>query len=342
MSSVIPNSFRKLVVKKLSPIFQEAVDIVNQNLFRPRQKEVLVKNKFVGINASDVNVAAGRYFMDNRTFPLDIGFEGIGEIVDIGDDVCDLKYGEPVMHMKLGAFSEYMYIPAQEVIPVATLNPELMPLLVGGTTASLSLDKCGQIVPGEKVLITAAAGGTGHIAVQWAKNAGCHVIGTCSSAEKVTFLKSIGCDRPINYKKESLEQVLKDEYPKGIDVIWESIGGSMFDILHKRLATKGRLIVVGAMSSYAKESLNHAVKDDLLVKLLTRSSTLSGFFLLHYTADIPHYMSLLVRQYHEQRLKLQIDDGSSEGKKFEGLEDIIRAVEYLQHGKNKGKVIVAL
>lgn len=342
MHAAIPNTFKKLVVTKLSPIFKEAVDIVHQNLVKPRSKEVLIKNRYVGINASDVNVTAGQYFHEKNKFPYDIGFEGIGEIVDIGDGVCDLKYGDPVMHLKFGAFSEYMYISADEVIPVGSLNPQLMPLLVGGTTASLSLDKCGKIVPGEKVLITAAAGGAGHIAVQWAKNIGCHVIGTCSSAEKVKFLESIGCDRPINYKKESLEKIFKEEYSEGLDVIWETVGGSIFDVLLQHLAIKGRLIIVGATSSYLTKNLNHIIRKDLLIKLLTQSSTLSGFFLPHYASDIPHYMSLLVRQHHEQNLKTIIDDGSSHGKRFEGLEDVARAVEFLHSGKNTGKVIVTL
>lgn len=63
--------------------------------------------------------------------------------------------------------------------------------------------------------ITAAAGGTGQFAVQIAANMGCHVIGTCSSEEKVAFLKSIGCTRAINYKAENLDEVLTKEYPKG-------------------------------------------------------------------------------------------------------------------------------
>jgi len=66
-----------------------------------------------------------------------------------------------------------------------------------------------------KVLVTAAAGGTGVFAVQLAKLAGNHVIGTCSSDEKIQMLKQLGCDRVINYKKENMAQVLKTEYPDG-------------------------------------------------------------------------------------------------------------------------------
>jgi len=72
------------------------------------------------------------------------------------------------------------------------------------------------LLTGETVLVTAAAGGTGQFAVQLAKLAGCHVIGTCSSPSKVKLLKELGCDRVINYNEEKLGQVLKAEYPKGL------------------------------------------------------------------------------------------------------------------------------
>lgn len=68
---------------------------------------------------------------------------------------------------------------------------------------------------GETVVVTAAAGGTGQFAVQLAKLAGCHVIGTCSTPEKAALLANLGCDRVINYNEESLGDVLSKEYPKG-------------------------------------------------------------------------------------------------------------------------------
>lgn len=87
--------------------------------------------------------------------------------------------------------------------------------MVCGLTAAIGLDCVGQIKAGDKVLITAPAGGTGHIGVQWAKAKGAHVIGTTSSAEKAAFLKSIGVDHVINYKEEDLSTALTRDYPEG-------------------------------------------------------------------------------------------------------------------------------
>ncbi|GIY99879.1 hypothetical protein CEXT_21771 [Caerostris extrusa] len=78
MSFAIPRTFRKIVVQKLTPVFKDAVQIVQQNVVPPRSREVLIKNKFLGINASDINASAGHYFKKNSELPFDIGFEGIG------------------------------------------------------------------------------------------------------------------------------------------------------------------------------------------------------------------------------------------------------------------------
>jgi NADPH-dependent curcumin reductase CurA len=75
----------------------------------------------------------------------------------------------------------------------------------------------------EKVFISAAAGGLGHICVQWAKLRGCHVVGTCSTKEKSDMLKKLGCDRVINYKQENIDEVLTKEYPVSHQLIRELI-----------------------------------------------------------------------------------------------------------------------
>jgi prostaglandin reductase 3 len=125
------------------------------------------------------------------------------------------------------AFGEYQLLNEKLCIPVPYASPEILPVMVSGLTASIALEQCGNLKIGKTVLVTAglfflkiyflAAGATGQFAVQFAKLAGCHVIGTCSSESKVKFLKSLGVDRAINYKKENLKNVLKKEYPKGLE-----------------------------------------------------------------------------------------------------------------------------
>jgi NADPH-dependent curcumin reductase CurA len=126
-----------------------------------------------------------------------------------------------------GAFAEYVLAPENMCVKIPTPDTKFMTIF-SAVTASIGLEQVGEMKKGETVLVTAAAGGTGQFAVQFAKLAGCHVIGTCSSPSKVEFLKSIGCDRVINYKSENLRAVLKKEYSRGF------VSSSIWPPLHFR------------------------------------------------------------------------------------------------------------
>ncbi|ESO99105.1 hypothetical protein LOTGIDRAFT_201415 [Lottia gigantea] len=336
----LPKTMRKIVAFQFSPKFRESTKITEVPVPTPGPSEVLVRNRYVGINASDINYTAGRYDQTLK-LPFDTGFEGIGEVVGVGDG-SKLKIGQTVIYLNYGAFSEYKTV--KNVIPLPSLKAEFLPLILSGLTASISLDKVGEIKSGETVLVTAAAGGTGQFAVQWAKNAGCHVIGTCSSDEKVDFLKSIGCDRPINYKTEVLKDVLKAEYPKGIDVIYESIGGEMFDTCVNSLAVKGRLIIIGYISGYeTQKGFTPSRLATLPQKLLPISASVRGFFLFNWSKDYSEYMMKLIQLLAENKIMSVVDNGQSvKPGGFKGLDDISDAIEYMYSGKNKGKIVVEI
>ena len=186
--------------------------------------------------------------------PFDAGFESLATIEEVGKNVKNYKKGDSVAVTSFGAFSEYQYIKENKCVKVPSPDPSFLPLLVSGLTASLALECVGNISSNQTVLVTAAAGATGSFAVQLAKLKGNHVIGTCSSDDKVAFLKSLGCDRVINYKKEDLDSVLSNEYPKGVNLVYESVGGDTYETCVNHLAIKGTLIVIGMISSYQDQS----------------------------------------------------------------------------------------
>ncbi|XP_030192360.1 prostaglandin reductase 3 isoform X2 [Lynx canadensis] len=246
--------------------------------------------------------------------------------------------------MAPGSFAEYTVVPATAAAPVASVKPEYVTVPVSGTTAYISLKELGGLSEGKKVLVTAAAGGTGQFAVQLAKKAKCHVIGTCSSDQKSAFLKSIGCDRPINYNAEHVGTVLKQEYPKGVDVVYESVGGAMFDLAVDALATKGRLIVIGFISGYQTPTGLAPVRAGTLpAKLLKKSASVQGFFLNHYRSDCQAAVEHLLQMCVDGDLVCEVDLGdlSAEGR-FIGLESVFRAVDYMYMGKNTGKIVLEL
>ncbi|XP_072317073.1 prostaglandin reductase 3-like [Eucyclogobius newberryi] len=342
--TAIPGAMKKLVVTELSPRFREAVALQTVAVPTPGNEELLVRNRFVGINASDINYSAGRYDPTVKP-PFDAGFEGIGEVIGLGLRASsEYTIGDTVAYFRNGAFAEYTVVPAKESIRVPLVKPEFLTLLVSGATAYIALKRLGDLTKGETVLVTAAAGGTGQFAVQFAKQAGCHVIGTCSSNEKAGFLKSIGCDRPINYKMENLGEVLRKEYPKGIDVVYESVGGNTLELAVNCLAQKGRLIVIGFISGYQSASGIPAFKGATLpVKLLQKSASMRGFFLPHFLSDYGAALAKMMQMMAKGQLVSEVDCGDLEEEgRFSGLESVFRAVDYMYAGKNLGKVVVEL
>ncbi|GMF09081.1 unnamed protein product [Phytophthora lilii] len=222
------------------------------------------------------------------------------------------------------------------VVKVPAPTPDALPLIVCGSSASIALEQVGEMKSGETVLVTAAAGGTGQFVVQLAKLAGNHVIGTTSSDAKAAHLKSIGCDRVINYNTENVDEVLKKEYPKGVDLVFESVGGDLFRTIVDNMAVKGRIIAFGHISGYhgAKDSFTAS---ELVPKLLFKSASLRGFISGHYRDQFHPHMQRLLKLIADKKLVPGIDPV-----KFEGLESIPDAIDYMYARKNMGKVVVKL
>ena len=153
--------YRKLIATALSTNFREVVTVQSLPIPAPSSGQVLVRNRFVGINATDINITAGRYSRDTSP-PQELGLESVGEVVAVGTGSSHgYKLGDPVAVFKNGTFSEYILLNEDHVIPLPGCSPKYLPLLVSGLAASISLEQVGEIKKGDKVLVTAAAGGTG-------------------------------------------------------------------------------------------------------------------------------------------------------------------------------------
>ncbi|RCH89173.1 hypothetical protein CU097_010431 [Rhizopus azygosporus] len=334
-----PTTFRKLQAIEVGNDFSKVTRVVTVNyqdlVDNLKKNQVVVKNLYVGINASDINFTNGKYIPGIKP-PFDVGFEALGQIVAVGSAIPKDKIGSFVLYTQYGAFAEYCAVVHKMTIPVPNGNPQLLGLLTSGLTASIALTETGRMTKNETVLVTAAAGGAGQIAVQLAKLAGNHVIGTCSSDDKVAMLKELGCDRVINYKKEDFKTVMKKEYPRGVDIVFESIGGNFFDICLKSLAVRGRLIVIGTLSSYSTKDGMQGDKVDTL-KLLGTSRTVAGFFLPDYSHLHGKHMKSMIELLNQGKLKVLIDSPGTTG-----IDHVADGVAYLYSGKNKGKVVVPL
>ncbi len=331
-----PKTYKKLVATELTTDFRAAATIVEAPFPEPGPGDVVVKNEFAGVNATDVNITAGRYD-PGASLPFDLGAEASGVIVATGSAVKHVKEGDAVVTFNLGGgYRAYNVLPARHVIPVPAPSPEALTVAVSGLTASIALAVTGRMGKGETVLVTAAAGGTGQYAVQLAKLAGNHVVGTCGTSEKAEFLQSLGCDLVINYREENVKKVLRAEYPRGIDLVYESVGGALFDTCVRALALHGRLIIIGFISEYL-EGPQPVRQPRIYAHLLQKSASVHAFFLPHFSKYYREHTARLFQLITDGSLRVAIDPTE-----FDGLEAVADAVDYLHSGKSMGKVVVRL
>ncbi|KAK3733959.1 hypothetical protein RRG08_024759 [Elysia crispata] len=334
-SAGTPAQMKQIVVHKYGNNFREVTQLVQVPVPTPGPRQALVRTSYASINAADVLFAAGCYTPDRQP-PMVAGFEGLGVVVDLGEG-SQLRIGQNVFMRGFGGvFSEYAIVDDGniEAIPVDSPDPIFLALSGSGTTASLALEKKGDLKKRETVLITAAAGATGQFAVQLAKLAGCHVIGTCSTDEKAAFLKSIGCDRPVVYTKESLDDVVTKEYPRGIDVVYESVGHEMFDTCLKHLAPFGRMLdsFRGSTTSLPVSSL-----------ALKKSADIRGFFLPHYFSEVSEHIPKLQQLVASGQLKVEVDNGkNSDRGPFKGIESVYNGIDYMYSKQNTGKIVIKI
>ncbi len=233
-----------------------------------------------------------------------------------------------------GGYREFQVVDANLAFKVSAATPEILTLMPTGVSALVALEQAGEMKSNEVVLVTAAAGGTGHIAVQLAKLAGNHVIGTCSSDIKSELLRKLGCDRIINYRRENLHQVLQQEYPQGINLIFDCVGKAVFDTCLQNLAVRGRLVVVGFISEYARVP-EQITQPRIYHQLFWQAASIRGFLMPHYQEFIPEARDRLIHLFYTGKLQVAVDSTV-----FLGLESILAAVEYLLSGQNCGKVVV--
>jgi NADPH:quinone reductase-like Zn-dependent oxidoreductase/short-subunit dehydrogenase involved in D-alanine esterification of teichoic acids len=330
----MPRVARKIVVYKKSHKFREASRIEDYRIVMPTPPgHVLVKNMYCGVNASDVNFSAGKYHNGNPPLPMDAGFEGVGVVV-----AGDAPRGQPVAFLQYGGFAEYVQIPRNRCFKAFEASPEIVALLTSGLTASIALEQAAKVTASDTVLITAAAGGTGQFFVQLAKRAGAYVIATCGSDEKANMLKhDLGVDVVINYKTQDVGEALKK---RRISLVIELVGGDMFDTALKALDIGGRLVIIGAMSQYSSGWNTPHASQGLPERLLTKNQSMIGFFLLNYATHFQRHFDTLQKLYQQGELKVSIDAKAL--MTCQGIDGIYNAIDLLQSGESRGKVVVKL
>ncbi|MBK9263907.1 MAG: quinone oxidoreductase [Polyangiaceae bacterium] len=223
-----------------------------------RPGQVLVDVRAVGLNYADTMFTRGHYFVQPK-FPAIPGMEAAGIVTSVADDVTDFRIGDRVMALGASACAERMVANARSVFPIPDgLSFETAAALpVQGLTACHILTLCGRLGRGEKILVHAAAGGVGTLAVQLAKRMGASfIVGTVGSPQKADLVRSLGADLVVDYRQDDFATRIRSEIKEGVDVVLEMLGGTDS---YKRslscLAPLGRMVVFGAASGDRRGTL---------------------------------------------------------------------------------------
>jgi NADPH2:quinone reductase len=218
---------------------------------RPGPGQVLVRHTAIGLNFLDVYYRSGLYPAP-AGFPLILGNEAAGVVVEIGDGVEGLKKGDRVAYVgPLGAYSDERVITASVLVrvPDGVSDEQAAAMMLKGMTAEYLLRRTFPVKPGDTILYHAAAGGVGLILGQWAKHLGATVIGTASSAEKIALAKAHGFDHVINYRETDFVGAVREiTGGKLCDVVYDSVGKDTFPGSLDCLRPRGLFVSFGQSS----------------------------------------------------------------------------------------------
>lgn len=212
--------------------------------------EVGIVVAYAGVNPADAKVAEGLFQsrLPHR-FPLILGWEASGIVDAVGKGVTSLKKGDRVYvycrkpTLQWGSWAEYLTFSAEHgaLVPKNLSLAQAAGVPLASLTAWQALFDKTNLQPGEQVLIHGGGGGVGSFAIQWAKLHGASVI-TTASASKFEYVKQLGADEVIDYQKHPFVDQMRRSHPSGIDVVFDTIGGAVYQQSYEVLKPGGRIV----------------------------------------------------------------------------------------------------
>ncbi len=230
----------------------------------PSAGEIVIRVRACGVNFADTLIVQGRYQVKPE-LPFIPGMEVAGEVAAVGPGVKGHAAGDAVIGLVgTGGFAELALCPATQAIPrpagVASAVAAALPVAYG--TAHVALEHRAGLQAGESLLVHGASGGVGLAAVEVGKAMGALTIATASSADKLALAREHGADHGIDYAQGPFRERVKQLTGGGADVIFDPVGGDIFDQSLRCIAWGGRLLTVG----FAAGRIPQAPANILLVK----------------------------------------------------------------------------
>ncbi|MGF1473794.1 MAG: NADPH:quinone oxidoreductase family protein [Rubrobacteraceae bacterium] len=298
----------------------------------PETGEVTVEVEAAALNFFDILLCKGEY-QESPELPFTPGAEVSGVVSATGGESA-FEPGTRVLAtppLPRGGFAERVSVPeaATYPIPDSMAFEDAAALHLVYQTAYFALHRRAGLAPGETVLVHAGAGGVGSAAIQLARSAGARVLATAGGEEKAGICRNLGAEVAIDYREEDFVEVVKEETGgRGADVIFDPVGGDVFDGSRRCVAFEGRLVVIGFTGGRIPEApANH---------LLIKNYSVLGLHWGLYRNVMPH----LIHETHDELMQLyeagDIKPLIQESVSFEALPD---ALERLENRATYGKLV---
>ena len=332
--SNLPN-LKKIVLKE-RPIDNpkvEGFDIIEEISRAPNDGEILVQMQALEIGAWIRTTLNEEAFHGSTPIGGTIPALGIGKVLISKSDT--FKEGD-IVNGPIFA-QTHTTMPAEMFAKVE--NPEIDPFtqiavlgVTTGLTAYFGIYEVGQVKKDDVVLVSGAAGGVGALVCQLAKIKGAKVIGVAGGKEKCEVLvNEIGADAAIDYKKDNLDEKIKEHASEGIDIFFDNVGGEILDAALDNIRDRARVVICGAISQYSHhDSVNGP---SLYLRLAEKYSRMEGFTVMHFEDRYQEASKELLSLYEQGKLKIpyHIEDG---------IENFPLALQKLFTGGNTGKLMV--
>lgn len=296
--------------------------------------DVLIQVKACGVNFPDVLIIQGKYQF-KPPLPFSPGSDVAGIVKEIGSNVTNHKVGDEVFALiPHGGFAEEAVAPANSVFPkMPGMDfPIAASFLMAYGTSYHALKDRAKLKEGETMLVLGASGGVGLTAVELGKLMGAKVIAAASTDEKLELCKQYGADEVINYSKEDMTARLKElTGKKGVDVIYDPVGGDYTETALRRMAWEGRYLVIGfAAGDIPKIPLNLP-----LLKGCQIVGVFWGAFAMRDPKGNTANTMQLMQWYAQGKLKPHLHG-------IYPLADAPKALEEMMNRKVRGKVIIEM
>ena len=325
----------------------EAFELKETVVPTPGVGEVLIRSEVFGLNFAEIPMRYGMY-REAPAMPFIPGYDMVGRVEHVGDGVDSKWVGKRVAAMaRFGTYAEYCATPVSGISEIPEDMPAAKASAIGVqyTTAYYASVFSMNLIPGDKVLIHAAAGGVGSALIQLCKWKGATVFATVGSDVKMERARELGADHVINYRQEDYEEACKKILGKArLDAAFNPIAGSTFKKDMRLLGSGGRLALYGGAERMGKKGGKLATyrflwKMGLLmpILLMAKSRAVIGINIL----KIADYREHVIQHCFEELIKLH-EKGIIDppvGGEFP-IEKLAEAHEMLENRKTMGKLVV--